>query len=90
MNKLLSGRCADWPACGCGKRLPYWDEVTDRALAEPGPIAADVFNAAHVGTFLMLSCMSINCPDRRARQHATIQLLHPIYQQLKDPRRWPA
>jgi hypothetical protein len=87
LAKLVSGPC-EWPDCICAHKTRHWWEMFDRLDRLPAPLDPEVVDAVHLGSFLTLSCIAKNCPDRRHRGQATIELLHPVYSQLED-HRWP-
>src|SRR5262245_39946818 len=75
LHRALHGRCTDWPNCRCGEKWCHWNEVLDQE-----PVwSEEEIEWVLLDTACMLHCMAKHCPDKRARRHATINLLHPIY-----------
>lgn len=64
-------RCHDWPACICGD---HWRDHQNRE------IAPEAFETMRTIIEAMLHCVRAHCPDPRVRTHATIQLMHPVFQ----------
>jgi hypothetical protein len=68
MSKREADRCHRWPECSCGERWRYYQSAPIEHFEHAQPIIE-----------AMLACVSERCPDARARAHATVQLLNPIF-----------
>jgi hypothetical protein len=56
--------CRRWPACICKEHWDFYDQAPVEYLEH-----------AQLIIEAMLACISEHCPDRRYRQHATVQIL---------------
>lgn len=70
MAKQLD-RCQRWPACICGEKWRFYQDAPIEAFEDAEPIIAAT-----------LACVAKRCPDRRARAHAAVQLLHPVFSKV--------
>lgn len=68
-------RCKTWPRCVCAQ---HWRQWQDRV---PAP---EEYEAARTIIEATLSCVSHRCPIAAFREHATIQLLNPIFTERKE------
>lgn len=84
--KLLREKC-DYPECGCGRKSKHWAKRF--ADWEKEPPSAEELEAAQLDIFMMLNCMSEHASARRVRSHAILQLLHPVFNEQRNPK-WPA
>ena len=57
-------RCERWPECVCKRHYDYYATAPTEHFVNAEPIIE-----------AMLACISERCPDRRYRQHATVQLM---------------
>ena len=71
-------RCRDWPHCGCARRWQRWEEFAAN-IDEYLPMSEEEIEAVHADLVFMLSCVAQFCPDASKRNHATLQLMRPIF-----------
>jgi len=73
--KAKKYRCSLWPECSCAY---HWNNC-ERIFKEgwnPDQLRLDF---AEIEIRNMLDCVARNCPDQQFRQHATVQLMHPVF-----------
>ena len=70
----MRDRCKTWPDCICADHWRRRQSIDD----EWAPTEEE-FRSALTITTAMLACVAKRCPDGRARAHATVQLMHPIF-----------
>jgi len=98
-KSLLTGHCQFWPECECARMAANNTlySVVARLGDErfPAPTPEEV-EAIEVKVYMMLSCVSANCPVRRLRHQAQVELMKPFYdrQRAVDMKngwrgRWP-
>jgi hypothetical protein len=68
-------RCDTWPTCICADK---W-KLLEQKLPALAPSAEEELEWVTLDVAVMLACVAKRCPDRRARAHAAVQLLHPIF-----------
>jgi hypothetical protein len=72
--RLISGPC-NWPECCCGQLWRQWQDAE---------ITPEEYDAAQTVINAMLACVAKRCPNKRARQHAMLQLMHPVFAEEDD------
>lgn len=77
LHRLLHGRCDGWPDCICGRKWNEYDKEVFPRWEHSSP-TDEQWRAAQLDIACVLHCVRKHCPNKRARQHATIQLLNPI------------
>jgi len=79
---LKSKRCVFWPECSCARDLDHAHlyRIVERMADErfPAPTKEQV-EIMEVKVYLLLSCLSVKCPDVRVRRYATLELMKPFY-----------
>ena len=78
-------RCQTWPDCGCSRRWKKWQALSGE-ISEWPPLSEEELQWMHTELVWMLSCVSQYCPDRSKRDHATVQLMRPIF--AREARKW--
>src|SRR5262245_26017000 len=82
LASLLEGRCQFWPRCECARCLD--NDQLYRAVVRladehfPAPTKEEIENI-EVKVYLVLSCVSANCPEARVRRYASVELMKPFY-----------
>jgi len=71
-NRPKADTCRAWPECTCGDRWAFYQDVPALDFESAGPVL-----------HATLACVAHRCPDLRARQHATVQLLHPVWRDVE-------
>jgi hypothetical protein len=74
-RKSKPERCRDWPYCGCGDRWQRWSNFDPSGHQFTQEQAEDIKS----DLLFMLACVALHCPDPQLRQHATLQLMRPIF-----------
>jgi hypothetical protein len=87
IRKLLRSRC-EWPECVCAEKWSFWVDTFERwdRFGQPQFTDEDIEDIL-VSMVSMLACVATHCTDRRARQHAQVQLLHPVFAEARG--KWP-
>lgn len=67
-------RCKSWPDCTCGDKWRLYQNAPAEAFEHQS--AAPILAAT-------LACVAKRCPDRRFRDRATVQLLHPVFGEVE-------
>ena len=86
----LHGRCEFWPECDCARQMGKGEplfSLIKRMADERSPIPTpDEVEAVEVKLYMVLSCISRNCPTELYRRQAAIELMKPFYdrQRRKD------
>ena len=80
ITELINAPCLKYPACICHHKLVHHihNSLSDKVILSEDqiePVTSDLACA--------LSCLSVRCPDKRMRDHARIQMLHPIFASVK-------
>ncbi|WP_298870926.1 hypothetical protein [uncultured Bradyrhizobium sp.] len=70
--KREPARCEWWPHCGCRQRW-HFEEDPDTEFT---PEDIEMYAATLIR---MLECVASHCPDKRYREHAVTQLMHPAF-----------
>ena len=73
--------CYSWPKCICHDRYRLWSANVDEWIANPVP--EEVVRGALFGIYVMFCCIEHNCHDREWRRAATIELMHPVWSDLR-------
>ena len=78
LQRLLHSRCDGFPNCICGRK---WNEYDKNIFPcwEHSPPTNEEWEAAQVDIACVLHCVGAHCHNKQARQHATVQLLNPIF-----------
>ena len=66
--------------CDCYDRIVLWQRKLDEWIADPGPVSELI--KIMPSMFITLKCIEQHCPDRAWRRAATIELLHPVWNNL--------
>jgi hypothetical protein len=73
-SSLFEGFCQSWPWCDCAMCLDHdalYSEVAEMADERfPAPTREQV-EIVEVKVYVMLSCLSVKCPDVRVRRYAS-------------------
>jgi len=80
---LIKLPLCNWPKCPCYPRYVYYDAKIDEWLRFPTGETKEVIHENMTTIYVMLACMSQNCRVRNIRNQATVELLHPIWNDLR-------
>lgn len=67
--------CHNWPWCSCGDKWEHWGNFDPYGP----PLTEEQLEAAKASIVFMLLCVSQHCPVAHLRNHATLQLMRPIF-----------
>jgi len=73
--------CYTFPNCGCYERLCHWSEKAEEWIANPVP--EEIVREGLLCAYFMYLCIEANCHRPGWRRAATLQLMHPVWTDLR-------
>lgn len=81
MPKPEPYRCWNWPNCICNRNFLRWMDKLKELIDNPVP--EHELREEMYGMYCMLLCIEHSCPDREWRRIATVNLMHPVWTDVR-------